>query len=57
MSEPRPESLVFEDDGSIPNNPDLAVLIYRGAIPDADNIRAVPHPERDPVTGGPIWRD
>lgn len=38
MPDPQPESFLFEDDGRIPNNPDLPVLVYRGAIPDAANM-------------------
>ncbi len=30
---PRAETLLFADDGDIPNNPRLPALIYRGALP------------------------
>uniref|UniRef100_UPI0038CDC482 cupin n=1 Tax=Belnapia moabensis TaxID=365533 RepID=UPI0038CDC482 len=31
-----PELLVFADDGTIPNNPRLPVLLYRGAVPPGE---------------------
>lgn len=34
----QPEEFRFEDDGSIPNNPDLPVLVYRSALAAADNL-------------------
>lgn len=34
MSEPTVNTLMLEDDGSIPNNPNLPVLVYRDALPD-----------------------
>jgi uncharacterized protein YjlB len=37
----KPETFLFADDGSIPNNPKLAFLIYRGAI----DLKGSPDPE------------
>jgi uncharacterized protein YjlB len=34
----QPERLSFEDDGIIPNNQRLRVLLYRGALKDADAL-------------------
>jgi uncharacterized protein YjlB len=36
-----PEALLFADDGAIPNNPDLPLLLYRGAVADAAGDPAV----------------
>ena len=35
MSEISPERFAFEDDGTIPNNQRLRVLLYRGVLKDA----------------------
>ena len=35
-----PELLVFADDGTIPNNPRLPALLYRGAVPPGDPAAA-----------------
>ena len=37
-----PQALIFADDGSIPNNPRLPFLVYRGAI----DLSGTPDPER-----------
>lgn len=37
----QPETFLFDDDGSIPNNGRLALLVYRRAI----NLAGTPHPE------------
>ena len=54
-----PESFSFADDGSIPNNPKLPFLIYRGAI----DLKGNPDPE-DVVEStfaanrwGEMWRN
>jgi uncharacterized protein YjlB len=36
-----PETFLFADDGSIPNNPHLALLVFRGAI----DLKGSPDPE------------
>lgn len=41
MTASLPESFLFEDDGSIPNNPRLALLLYRRAI----DLAGTPNPE------------
>lgn len=38
MQDDQPEEFRFKDDGSIPNNPDLPVLVYRRAISAEDNL-------------------
>src|SRR5262249_917258 len=38
MSLPKPLTFLFKDDGKVPNNPALPVLVYKGAI-DTDNTR------------------
>jgi uncharacterized protein YjlB len=38
---PEPETFLFADDGSVPNNPSLPFLIYRGAI----DLIGTPDPE------------
>jgi uncharacterized protein YjlB len=38
----KPQALVFADDGSIPNNPLLPLLVYRGAI----DLSGTPDPEQ-----------
>ncbi|MGQ4275381.1 cupin [Terrihabitans sp. B22-R8] len=35
-----PETLFFADDGTIPNNPSLAVLVYRGVLTPGDGAAA-----------------
>ena len=35
-----PELLVFADDGTIPNNPRLPALLFRGAVPPGDPAAA-----------------
>jgi uncharacterized protein YjlB len=56
---PSPESFLFEDDGSIPNNPRLALLLYRRAI----DLTGTPNPEAviERTFGahgwGDIWRN
>ena len=54
-----PETFLFSDDGSIPNNPRLPLLVYRGAI----DLKGSPDPE-DLVEKtflrnkwGEVWRD
>ena len=37
----KPQTFLFADDGSIPNNPDLPFLVYRGVI----NLAGTVHPE------------
>ena len=37
-----PQALIFADDGSIPNNPLLPFLVYRGAI----DLSGIPDPEQ-----------
>jgi uncharacterized protein YjlB len=37
-----PLALMFKDDGSIPNNPSLALLVYRGAV----DLSGTPDPEQ-----------
>ena len=39
---PEPLALMFPDDGSVPNNPRLPFLVYRGAI----DLAGTPDPER-----------
>lgn len=34
MSEPTVKTFMLEDDGSIPNNPDLPLLVYRDVLPE-----------------------
>lgn len=34
MADATVKTFMLEDDGSIPNNPDLPLLVYRGALPD-----------------------
>jgi hypothetical protein len=48
-----PDALLFAADGSIPNNPRLPVLLYRGAVP-APAGRKPPAPWRRalPATAG-----
>lgn len=35
MSDPNVETFMFADDGRIPNNPGLPLLVYPGALPDS----------------------
>ena len=54
-----PLALIFEDDGSIPNNPRLPVLIYRNAIdiagtPDRESVIEAVFAEHG---WGDIWRN
>lgn len=50
-----PETLLFKDDGSIPNNPTLPALIYRGGI----SLAGTPHPAElvEQVFAGNGWGD
>jgi uncharacterized protein YjlB len=41
LTKAEPKALMFDDDGSIPNNPRLPFLLYRGAI----NLSGTPNPE------------
>ena len=34
MSDKNVKTFMFEDDGSIPNNPDLPMIVYQGALPE-----------------------
>jgi uncharacterized protein YjlB len=36
MADENVQTILFEDDGSIPNNPDLPLLVYPGALPEAN---------------------
>lgn len=36
MPQAKVQTLLFEDDGSIPNNPNLPLLVYPGALPQTD---------------------
>lgn len=42
MKTPQPETILFEDDGTIPNNPRLPFLLYRRAI----DLSGTPDPEQ-----------
>jgi len=42
MEQTKPLAMIFADDGSIPNNPQLALLLYRAAL----DIKGIADPER-----------
>jgi uncharacterized protein YjlB len=42
MEQTKPLSLMFKDDGSIPNNPHIAMLLYRACI----DLKGIADPER-----------
>jgi uncharacterized protein YjlB len=54
-----PATFMFADDGSVPNNPRLPFLVYRGAI----DLAGTPHPEAaientfDANGWGNMWRN
>jgi uncharacterized protein YjlB len=51
------ETLVFADDGDVPNNPALALIVYRGALPDVPD-RAAAFEEMFSGNAWPsAWRD
>ena len=58
MSETAPiETFRFEDDGTIPNNPALPLLVYRGVVADAADLATALEEtfERNGWSGG--WRN
>ena len=40
MSQTRIKTFLFTDDGRIPNNPDLPLIVYAGALPDSEDRTA-----------------
>lgn len=51
------ETHVFEDDGSIPNNPELPLLVYPGALAGADNLDSSFRELLEENGWGGAWRD
>jgi uncharacterized protein YjlB len=56
-AEPQVETFRFADDGTIPNNPSLPLLVYRGAVPTEGDVASALEElfERNDWSGG--WRN
>ena len=54
---PQVETHIFDDDGSIPNNPELPLLVYGGALSGADDLESAFRAMLSENGWGGAWRD
>jgi uncharacterized protein YjlB len=55
--QPEVQAHLFEDDGRIPNNPDLPLLVYPGALPASDDLPSECEALFRENGWGGTWRD